>query len=77
MHKVSIKNTRKKCEICPEGNYYSEKNVWWGFHGGGGGGDFQRELFRGNCPWNKSLASNCPRGQLLRGKCADTLKNIS
>ena len=43
----------------------------------GGVGDFQRELFRGNCPWNKSLVSNCPRGQLLRGKCADTLKNIS
>ena len=45
--------------------------------GGGEAGDFQRELFRGNCPWNKSLVSNCPRGQLLRGKCADTLKNIS
>ena len=50
---------------------------WGGVGGGGGRGDFQRELFRGNCPWNKSLVSNCPRGQLLRGKCADTLKNIS
>ena len=33
MLKVSSKNTRKKCEICTEGNY-SEKNVWWEFHGG-------------------------------------------
>ena len=29
MLKVSNKNTRKKCEICP-GENYLEKNVWGG-----------------------------------------------
>ena len=32
MLKVNNKNTRKKCEICPGGNY-SEKNIWGEFHG--------------------------------------------
>ena len=38
MLKVSNKNTRKKCEICPEANY-SDKNFWGKFHIG--------EIFRG------------------------------
>ena len=61
MFKVSNKNTKKKCEICPGGNY-SEKNVWgrilwketfiWR-------GLFSREeLIRGNCLEMKSRGNN-------------------
>ena len=79
MHKVSNKNTRKKCKICPEGNY-SEKNVWGGIHGGEGifrewiivqrGTIYVRrviglgEFHRGQLSWREFQ-----RGQLSGGSC--------
>ena len=59
MLKVNNKNTRKKYEIFPGGNY-SKKNVWGKFDGG----KFQRGSY---CPDGGKFqrGSYCPEGNYL------------
>ena len=77
MLKANNKNTRKKYEIFPGGNY-SEKNVWGEFHGGKfseGEVIVQRGAIYGQLSGEavsrgKLIRDNCPGGKSLGGNCS-------